>query len=294
MADDAPVQLSRKLPLDAIVVPERLRPVDEAWVEALAASMSEGGQIEPIVVRALAPLQPDRYALVAGAHRLAAARRLEWAAIDADVRVLGELEARLVEIDENLMRRELSALDRAVFLAERKRVWEGLHPQTRHGGDRKSRKNKVENQVANSATRFSEDAADRTGLSERSVQAAVALATAFTPAEIARIRRTYLVDHATDLAALAALRRDDRATALAALESGEARTIRTYRVSEATKSPRSGPAEKLFDLWTRTKDRDERVKFLRRLTDDVAIIEALAGPSKYTSRLRRGDGARAA
>jgi hypothetical protein len=43
-----------------------------------------------------------------------------------------------------------------------------LHPETKHGGDRKS------DQVANSATRFTANTADATGKSERAVQIAAA------------------------------------------------------------------------------------------------------------------------
>jgi len=65
------------------------------------------------------------------------------------------------------MRAELSASERATSTARRKAIYETLHPETKHGGDRKS------DQVANLATcsdRFTSDTAKATGKSERAVQ----------------------------------------------------------------------------------------------------------------------------
>ncbi len=73
--------------------------------------------------------------LVAGAHRLEACKRIS-VEVRAEIIECSELEARLIKIDENLFRRELGALDRAVFLAERKAVYEEMYPDTKKGGDR--------------------------------------------------------------------------------------------------------------------------------------------------------------
>ena len=51
---------------------------------------------------------------------------------------------------------------------QRKAIYEELHPETRHGGDRKS------DQVANSAIRFTATASEATGKSERTVRIAAA------------------------------------------------------------------------------------------------------------------------
>src|SRR5438067_13387863 len=68
------------LPLiDDITVPERHRDLDPAKVAMLVESMRELGQLHPIMVfRA-----EDSIILVAGRHRLEAARQLGWACIDA-------------------------------------------------------------------------------------------------------------------------------------------------------------------------------------------------------------------
>jgi len=58
--------------------------------------------------------------LVAGRHRLEAARKLKWEAIRAIIRDdLDEDGAALVEIDENLKRRELLVVERSLTGIER-------------------------------------------------------------------------------------------------------------------------------------------------------------------------------
>ena len=145
------------LNLSEITVADRLRSVDEDWAKAIAQSIEINGLMEPIVVR---PLKGGGYALVAGAHRF---RGLELAGLDeAECKILDltEAEARLAEIDENLMRREMNALDRAVFLAERQRVYEELHPETKKGGDQGNQHTGGKTQTLRLAT-FTEDVAEK-------------------------------------------------------------------------------------------------------------------------------------
>lgn len=57
-------------------------------------------------------------------------RALGWTEIDAIVvQAEGHLEAELIEIDENLVRSELSVAQRAHYSKRRKEIWEALHPE---------------------------------------------------------------------------------------------------------------------------------------------------------------------
>jgi N6-adenosine-specific RNA methylase IME4 len=122
----------------AINVAERLRPLRDATVSELAASMSEVGLINPISIT-----YPNGRAspfLVAGVHRLEAARRLKWETIDCTIIDGKNVDAtKLVEIDENLIRADLTPAERSIHIAERKRIYEALHPETKKGGDRRSK-----------------------------------------------------------------------------------------------------------------------------------------------------------
>lgn len=69
------------------------------------------------------------YKQIAGGHRL---EELKLAQIEnawCVVKNVNDDEVELLEIDENLCRRELSALDRATFLTRRQDVYQKLHPE---------------------------------------------------------------------------------------------------------------------------------------------------------------------
>lgn len=85
-------------------------------VSFLAASMGEIGLQTPISVW----ISEDNGAvrLVAGLHRLEAAKRLGWSRIDCMVVALDERKRRMWEISENLHRAELTVLERGELEAE--------------------------------------------------------------------------------------------------------------------------------------------------------------------------------
>jgi ParB family chromosome partitioning protein len=75
-------QAGRHVPLERIRVPENVRALDEVHVEALAGSIKLQGMLVPLVVREGA----DGFELVAGFHRIAAARSLGLAEVPVVVR----------------------------------------------------------------------------------------------------------------------------------------------------------------------------------------------------------------
>lgn len=216
-----------ELPLEAIDVGDRLRPVDEAMVLAIAASFAEQGQQAPIIVRGRGD-KTDEVGLVAGLHRCHAARHLGWTTIKAIVKQLSDDEARLQEIDENLMRRELSQIDRSIFLAAREAAYLRLYPETAHGGKKgKSNQHVRKDAMLASFHSFAKDAAKKTGLSVRSIQRATALTADLAPETIAAIRPTPLADNGAALKKLAGIKDKAKQIAVAqALAAGEAKTLK--------------------------------------------------------------------
>jgi ParB family chromosome partitioning protein len=98
-----------RVDVNAITVVSRLRPISSDAVDRLAQSMQDIGQLQPIAVCC----SDGRGALlVAGAHRLEAAKLLGWTSIDAVFVDGDEVDLELHEIAENLHRLDLTALQR--------------------------------------------------------------------------------------------------------------------------------------------------------------------------------------
>lgn len=111
----------RSIVIDAIVIDDGRLPVVDETVAALAESMDRIGLLNPITVRPVFHVPR----LVAGRHRLEAAKRLGWTEIDCvelDERSddpQAETIGQIAEIDENLVRRAISEIERAEMIARR-------------------------------------------------------------------------------------------------------------------------------------------------------------------------------
>lgn len=267
-----------EIPCQQIMPGKRLREIDPAWVEVLAGSIAELGLLEPILVRPhfAATEESPLYLLVAGAHRLEAAQMAGLETVPCHVSEMGADEARLAEIDENLMRQELNALDRAVFLAERKAVYERLNPEAKNGGDRKS--GDFSSQTLRS-DRFTLDAAERCGLSERTIQDAVALANALGQELCAALQGSDLARNAAQLKALAKQAPSDRLEIVRLMqEHGDVKVIDGYRRLKGGDPDADLPMTRkekwlrdMAALWARGDKgwRDEFLRDLKRKASDA-------------------------
>ena len=68
------------------------------------------------------------------------------------------------------MRNELHYTERGDLLLERKRIYEDLHPETKHGGDRKSEKIKTEEIGFDLPNAFTKDVANKIGVSRDTIE----------------------------------------------------------------------------------------------------------------------------
>ncbi len=102
-----PLSQQHTVAVEQIHVPGNVRQLDPEHVTALAGSIALQGMLVPVVVRA----DGERYELVAGFHRVAAARQLKLSEIPVVLRDAGSQDAdRAVE---NITRKQLNPYEEA-------------------------------------------------------------------------------------------------------------------------------------------------------------------------------------
>jgi ParB/RepB/Spo0J family partition protein len=196
----------------------RMRRLHEKLVERLATSIAQQGQLQPIIVRPGATA--GSYTLVAGLHRVEAVRRHGGSTIRAVVRDdLDDDDALLVEIDENLMRAELSPAERKLHIGRRAELYEKKYGKAKaKGAHAANKKMGRKTQAPSLADAFTTETAKKTGKSERSVQRDVQHAKAVPVLD--RIVGTSL-DTGEEITALAKLPKGEQRKLAERAKSGE-------------------------------------------------------------------------
>lgn len=157
-----------RIQIDKITVNPNRRDALPEHIEELAKSIAELGLLNPITV--------DRdYTLIAGLHRLEAAKSLGWTEIECTVSTLEGLQAELAEIDENFVRRDLSAVEFGDLLLRRKEIYETLHPETKAGvaqavGMNRAIGNNVAEKFSATSKPFVQDTAEKLGVTPRLIR----------------------------------------------------------------------------------------------------------------------------
>lgn len=205
-------------------------------VAELARSISEVGLLNPVTI--------DRdNTLIAGLHRLEAAKLLGWTAVDCTVSSLEGLQAELAEIDENFVRTDLSAIEYGDLLLRRKEIYEALHPETKNGGDRKSEKIRTSKCRSDSERSFVQDTAEKLGVGKRTVERQIQTAKNLTPEAKAIIRDSGVrltKKGALELSRLEPRQQKDAASQLAAQEI---RSMSAYQPSEEPEEQKAAANE---------------------------------------------------
>lgn len=207
-----------RIPLRTLKASGQPRPLITEAVDKLAASIREVGLIQPISVRCVPVMDGgvavDGYQIVAGHHRVAAARALGWTEIDAIIVDAGEhLQAELIEIDENLCRAELTASQRAQAIKRRKQIWEALHPNS---GNTLST---IPDRGPGRPKEFAAATAEAAGMTKQAINQHLARAESIGD-DLDRVTGTSL-DKGVELDALAKLPEPERKDLIARAEAGE-------------------------------------------------------------------------
>jgi ParB family transcriptional regulator, chromosome partitioning protein len=246
--------------IDLIEVADRLRPVSEAGVESLVASITELGVMkDPIHLR---QKKGGKLVLIAGGHRLEAARRLGWAEVSAHIwDEVTDDWARLMEVDDNLAGAEMNALDTAVFLAERKKVYEKLHPEAKASTGAALVARRWNTTDTMSVVSFAASTAEKFGLTDRHVRRMIAVGSALDRRDLSQLRGAPKPVTLADLQVIAkAKSNDERSHIVEALGAGTAKsagaaraefTARSMGIQPTIKDPVETAHLALSALWAR-------------------------------------------
>ena len=150
--------MKQKIKISEIIIPEGRRSVDSAKVSALAESIKIVGLLNPIAI--------DRNKrLIAGAHRRAAHVELGRDEIECVILDCDELQMKLVEIDENLIRNDLDPIGIGEQAIERDKILEEMGKRAKSGDNRFS-----ERDAESAPLKTTADIANEIGLSKRVLQ----------------------------------------------------------------------------------------------------------------------------
>ena len=256
--------------ISSIDVPKRIRAVDPAHVDFFKAAIADQGFKGAITVRPSED-DPSRFELVAGAHRLEAMRQLGEAEIPADVQVMTDDQARLWEINENLVRRELNAKDRAVFLLEAKRLRQRIDGASRRGGDRRSTKvQTLDFDPSPFPLSFTDEMAARLGIKRAAILADIAFAERLAPDVLELLDGTGIADNRSALIALSQQEADRQRGIARDMRDGKFKTV---GAAIASRDGRAAPGG--------DRDRNARAGFVTRFADawdkldEAGKVEAL-------------------
>jgi hypothetical protein len=200
--------------------------------------------------------------------------------------------ARLAEIDENLCRRELSALERAEHLAMRKQLWEELHAgdavaedepaadDAAGAGTKSGRKKKKSAGRAEPALEaFLADTERRTGRGKSLIKQELKIGA--LPEPVRELARETSVSHSKkELLALTRMAEGEQRAALEAVRSGEARSVRRRTPKAAVLATTSADDELTPEGESVERARGKKARALtaaesweRRWTDVAVALE---------------------
>jgi ParB family chromosome partitioning protein len=166
------------------------RPLKAEKVSELMESIKANGLLNPITL--------DRNLnLIAGLHRLTACKLLGIEEIECNILNYDDVNrARLAEIDENLIRSELDALERAELWLERERILEQLGLRAKPGDNQYTRKG---GEMISPPPKTTLELAKEAGYTERTFQQGKQIAKSIVPEVKEVIRGTPIAKSPTAL-----------------------------------------------------------------------------------------------
>lgn len=191
-------------------------------VAGLAESIAEIGLLNPLVIS-------EDGTLIAGLRRLEAVRSLGWTSVPVSIVSLGDVDREIAEIDENLIRGNLSTAEAAPLWAQRKALYQQKHPETRVGaspgaGRGRGSKRLQDGGIPPTSKRFDQDAAEKTGKAARTVRELTQIGESVDPEVLETVieHAPALANNTSQLIELARMEPEKQREVAAKLEAGVA------------------------------------------------------------------------
>lgn len=203
-----------QVPIEKIKYGYNRRPINDEKVEQLKKSIQFNGLLNPITI-------DPNFNLIAGLHRLTACKLLGFKEIECNIVTYdSEEQARLAEIDENLIRNELEPLERGKLVLEREKILVQLGMRAKAGDNQYTIK-AWENggEIISPPPKTTQQLAKQAGYSERSWQHDKQIARDIAPKIQKIIRKTPIAEKKTTLLNIARAGRKQRILAEKALQA---------------------------------------------------------------------------
>jgi hypothetical protein len=187
----------REVQIDSIKPPRTVyRHIDNTKVKQLAESIGMFGLRHPITIS-------EDNVLISGAHRIAAMKVLGKKTIRAEVLPVSGVMARILTIEENLIRADLTLMEQAEHLAERNRLLLELGERTSDGQHVNPRGKGARSSAELSPIKSTKDFADEMGIAARTLQERMQIANSIDQAARDKLRDTEISDNKSELIRLA-------------------------------------------------------------------------------------------
>ncbi len=205
-----------KVSIEKIKYGSNRRPINDEKVEQLKKSIELNGLLNPITV-------DHNFNLIAGLHRLTALILLGFKQVECNIVTYDSDEnARLAEIDENLIRNELEPLERGRLVLEREKILVKLGMRAKAGDNQYTLKaSENGSEIISPPPKTTQELAKQAGYSERSWQHDKQIARDIAPKIQKIIQKTPIADKKTILLLIARTGRKERILAEKALKACE-------------------------------------------------------------------------
>lgn len=260
-----------KVSIEKIKYANNRRPISDEKVEQLKKSIELNGLLNPITVDC-------SFNLIAGLHRLTACKLLGFKQIECNIVSYDSDEnARLAEIDENLIRNELEPLERGRLVLEREKILIKLGMRAKAGDNQYTLKASGNGgEIISPPPKTTQELAKQAGYSERSWQHDKQIARDIAPKIQKIIQKTPIADKKTTLLLIARTGRKERNLAEKALKAYElAKNKGNYQ-----------EAERQAKIAAKLRAQQEELQ-LQAFHSAMAELQAKTGTKKEQQRVEK-------